>query len=449
VNRTPALFAATLVAVSRFCTPSANAGELVAYVTPSSGKGAIVVSAPDGSGKRTLFEPSADESAADSIGTLAWSPDGSRLAFSSSHGWQRSINFSDIYVMPREGGDLKRPTATPDPGRYDDYPKGKVTVVVDNPSIHSAETVVFVDGAKKPVSFLGRQAKRNTITFDDVADFGAGVRQYVRVYRQPPGAFGACWLDLGVFADVEAGKTVDAGKLSFSNQASCMIAWHPSWIDDKTIAFLFVEFPQHSYPPNNVWSVPLDIEPGAPGTRLLNMGTRVGSAKLSTVSAGPRTAEGQEMIVLLPGALSTGVYVAQANDLERLSKVNLGTCPRTTCKITGLDWRADGNALFIAEAQSAATGSQPRNVSILYEFLAASGSRREILTLPNEIIGRIAVSPDGKTIAFERTGQLIDAVNNVRFGPRVHCPCSIWLVDADGGNLREFAKDGRSPAWTR
>ena len=449
MKRTPVIVAAGMAAALWCGAPSADAGELIAYVSPSTGKGAVTVSAPDGSDARTLFEPPAENTTTTPIGTLAWSPDGKRLAFSSNHEWARSVNLSDIYVISRDGSDLRRPTATPNPSKYDDFPKGKVTVVVDNPSVHSSETVVFVDGAKAPVSFLGRQGRRNTITFDDVADFGDGVRQYVRVFRAPPGAFGSCWLDIGVFADVEAGKTVDAGKLTFSNRASCMRAWQPFWIDSETVGFLFVEYPPNSFPPNNVWSVPLSIKPGDPGKRLLNMGAKVTTSKLTFASAGPKTATGQELILLVPTALSGGVYAAPVSDASRLARVSFGLCPRTSCKVTGIDWRADGNGLFVAEARSGATGPQPRNVSVLYEFDAASKSNREILTLPNEIIGRIAVSPDNKTIAFERAGQLIDDVSNVRFGTRVHCPCSIWLVDADGSNLRKFAADGRSPAWTR
>ena len=153
--------------------------------------------------------------------------------------------------------------------------------------------------------------------------------------------------------------------------------------------------------------------------------------------------------MLVPTALGRGVYAAPVSDASRLSRVDFGLCPRTTCKVTGIDWRADGNGLFVAEARSGATGAQPRNVSVLYEFDAGSKSNREILALPNEIIGRIAVSPDNKTIAFERAGQLVDDVSNVRFGARAHCPCSIWLVDTDGGNLRKLASDGRAPAWTQ
>ena len=449
MKRTPAFLAACTAAVLWYGTHGADAGELIAHVTPSTGKGAVVVSAPDGSNARTLFEPPAETTTTTPIGTLAWAPDGKHLAFSSNHEWARSLNLSDIYVISRDGSDLKRPTAVPSPGKYEGFPKGRVTVIVDNPSVHSSETVVFVDGAREPVSFLGRQGRRNTITFEDVADFGKGVRQYVRVFRAPAGAFGACWLDLGVFADVEPGKTVDAGKLTYSNQASCMRAWHPFWIDSDTVGFLYVEYPQHSFPPNNVWSVPLGIKPGEPGKRLLNMGSKATTRKLTFASAGPKTATGQEMIFLVPPAIGRGVYVAPASDATRLSRVDFGLCPKTVCKVTGIDWRSDGNGLFIAEARSGATGPQPRNVSVLFEFDATTRSNREILALPNEVIGRIAVSPDNKTIAFERTGQLIDDVSNVRFGNRAHCPCSIWLVDVDGGNLRQFAADGRAPAWSR
>lgn len=442
-----AALAATICLPEAF---SANAGELIAYVTPSRGPGAIVVSAPDGSGIRTLFEPPTGTNASDAVERLAWSPDGRRLAFSSSHQWRQSVSFSDIYVISRDGRDLKRPTSSPDPSRYDDYPKGKVKVVIDNPSIHSAETIVSMEGAKKPVSFLGKQASRVTVEFDDVADFGDGVRQYVRVFRQPAGAFGDCWLDLGVFADVEPGKTVDAGKLSWSNKSNCMRSWQPTWINNERIAFLSVEFPWQPFPSNNVWSTSANIKPGERLTqRLLNMDTRTRSDKLSAIAAGPKIADGQELLLLEShGRMSTTVHSAPTDDVERLSNVNLGRCPRTFCLITGVDWRSDGNGLFVAEAQSAATGNPPRDVSILYEFDAASRSRRQILTLPNEIIGRITVSPDNKTIAFERASRLIDTIDNVRFGPRVQCPCSVWLVNADGSNLRKLAADGRAPAWT-
>lgn len=428
---------------------TANAGELIAYVTPSRGNGAIIVSAPDGSDKRTLFEPPADSDVFDALGSLAWSSDGRRLAFSSSHHWKRSLSFIDIYVISREGRDLKRPSWAPDPSRYDDYPKGKVRVVINNPHLHSNEVLVFVDGASKPISFLGRKGTRKVVLFDDVADFGDGVRQYVRVYRQPASHNGPCWFDIGVFADVEPGKIVDAGELSYANNANCTKAWQPTWIDNKQIAFLFIDYPSQLFPPHLIWSLSPDSKPGATAKQLLDISKFSGSDPLTTILAGPEVVTGQQLLLLRPHALGTTISVAPASDVEQLKNISPAPlCPGSTCKIIGVDWRADGSGLFVAEAQENYS-NQPRYVSVLYEFDFASGSRREILSLPNEIIGRIAVSPDNGTIAFERTGSLVDAVDTIRYGPRPRCPCSIWLVNVDGSNLRKFAEDGRAPAWTR
>jgi WD40 repeat protein len=422
-------------------------GSAIAYVTPSRGESEVRLAAPDGNTIHTLFKVPKGTHPDNGVDSLAWSPDGKRLAFSSSHDWARSLNMSDIYVIPRTGGTPRRPTSPPDPADYDRYRKGKVKVTIQSVAIQSSEMSVFIEGATKAEDFTGIKGMTYTVTFDDVADLGEGVRQYVRLFRTPASSFGACWGDLGVFADVEAGKTVDAGSLTWSNRINCTRAFSPTWLDNETIAALFVEPYSGVSRRNNVLAFAADGAAGARGRRLVDWSQQATTNRLSAIYAGPKGAE-QYLALLQPFATGSLVLLAPTQDYAQLTRATIAGCPKTICKIFGLAWRPDGKALFLSETQKAVTGPQPREAAVLYEADAV-GTRREFLNLPNEVIGRIAVSPDGKTLAFERAKRVINTVDNVYFGDRAQCPCSIWLVDTDGSNLREFAADGRAPAWTR
>jgi Tol biopolymer transport system component len=87
---------------------------------------------------------------------------------------------------------------------------------------------------------------------------------------------------------------------------------------------------------------------------------------------------------------------------------------------------------------------------VLYLLDGTPSRMTEIVRLNGEAIGRLAISPDGREIVFER-GSRIDESNKTGFapliGPHLQCPCSLWVVNRDGSQLCQLVKDGRAPAW--
>jgi Tol biopolymer transport system component len=143
-------------------------------------------------------------------------------------------------------------------------------------------------------------------------------------------------------------------------------------------------------------------------------------------------------------ALKTPIFLAQADDAENNVGINLGNCPRTTCSLLGVAWLPDGSGFVFARAETSFDAKE----GVLYRYDFASEEASEILRLPSEFIGRVALSPDGNTIIFERDDQLTEAVDEIYFGPRLICPCELWLVGIDGSNPRLLVEDGRAPAWS-
>lgn len=84
---------------------------------------------------------------------------------------------------------------------------------------------------------------------------------------------------------------------------------------------------------------------------------------------------------------------------------------------------------------------------MLYRYTFADEELTEIVRLPGEVIGKLAVAPDGEAIVFERGASLGDSVEAMSWGPTVLCPCELWRVDSDGSGLRQLVADGRAPAW--
>jgi hypothetical protein len=288
-----------------------------------------------------------------------------------------------------------------------------------------------------------RKETWDTVLFDNVADLGAGVRQYVRVYNHSAGmsARSACWEDVGAFADVEAGHTADAGRLTNLNEVNCPRVFSPSWLDDKTLSYLVIEPTVKIGTPTNVWSGTADSAPGLYAKRILDIQDLGVFDYLFALAAGPKSTEPQ-LALLRHGTFGSALLVGPLSDLGQLRQVGPGCPYGVICKLIGLAWRPDGQAVFYSEYKS--TPGAP-DAGEIHEL---STTDRTILSLPGEVIGRVAASPDGRTIAFERAPRLTPTTpDSIRTGDKALCPCSIWLVDANGGDLRKLAEDGRAPAW--
>lgn len=223
--------------------PCAAAGPQIAYITPSRSNSEIHVITPGGSADRLLWRIPGEVPPENGIGTVSWSPDGKAVAFDSAHQWRQSLAERDIFVLNLEDNQLIRPTDAPNPDAFGKLPKGTVTVDVVN-GVSGRKLDVYVEGAGKPVTLLARDGLTYRVQLENVADFGRGIAQQVRVYDYLLGgvAGGSCRFDLTVSADVTPGKTVHAGKMGLFTDYSCPVTSAPIWrADGKALFFLYRE----------------------------------------------------------------------------------------------------------------------------------------------------------------------------------------------------------------
>ena len=159
-------------------TPAAGS---IAYVR---GGTEIKLISPDGSNDRRLWTH-ADAHEGLGINELAWSPDGSELAFSSGHESVASFYHADIFSMKPNATGLRRITNGPDRSDFSKYGKGTVTVTIRNEQpIYRASKAstgvffVYVVGADKPQPLTLPPGSSRTLTFTNVADFGDHAASY-------------------------------------------------------------------------------------------------------------------------------------------------------------------------------------------------------------------------------------------------------------------------------
>ena len=132
----------------------------------------------DGSGDKLLWTHKEAKPFA-GIEDLAWSPDGSQLAFSSGHLSVVSLYHADLYAIKADGSGYRKLTNPPDHSLFTNYKKGSVTVTVRNNaySFQASNATagvffIYIAGADLPQQVNIPPGGSKTITFKNVADFG-------------------------------------------------------------------------------------------------------------------------------------------------------------------------------------------------------------------------------------------------------------------------------------
>jgi len=167
------------------------------------------------------------------------------------------------------------------------------------------------------------------------------------------------------------------------------------------------------------------------------------------VTMAPSLALPDTMLIAQDGAIDTPIYRASITHARALQRIDLGPCPLTICAILGIAWLPDGSGFLLSRQETGFSfGSAPPEGGVIYGYDFVSGQLTEYLRLPGEAIGRIALSPNGQTVVFERSHTLDETVKRVETGPRLLCPCELWLVERDGSNTRLLVSDGRAPVWS-
>jgi hypothetical protein len=440
------------ISLGNLIPPPAMAADdtVIAYVSSSRENQQIRMIDPDHGTDRLVWSVLPGTARDSGIGTLSWRPDGTEIAFDSGHDWERSLLTRDLYGVRPSGGGLRRITSPPGPINTAALPTGTVTLRVENYA-GGKDLSAYIDGAPGAIQFTAAIGSAWEITFVNVPDFWPGVRQYARIYNHTTTPFGhQCWFDPGAFADVQPGQTVAAGQLTTLQETNCPFAFQPTWNSDGTaINYLLRDSSHNINRPTNIWQIGANPEPTSIGDQILDMGQFLTSDKLYLVARGPAPAQHDQLLFVQNGTLNTPIYLGSVADLATAAYIDVGECPRTVCKVTGLAWLPDGSGFVFSRVESGpGLTNPPPEGGALFQYSFVTQQTEEILRLPDEVIGKLSLAPDGATIAFERALQLDESVSAIPFGPRALCPCSLWLVGRDGSSLRQLVSDGRAPAWS-
>ena len=411
--------------------------QTLAYVTSSTDNQEIRLVEADGSSDRSYYRVPENTPPLLAVGSLSWRPNGSEIVFNSGLDNALSMAIRDLHGVSLNGT-RRRITNGPEPGTLGSRPKGQVTVGVRSPAF-GAELLVYIEGSTDFVRFIADPDVNYTVTFTSVADFGPGIRQNVRVYNATPRTGYPCNFDIALSADVVPGQSVDAGFISLIlTDFACFEALSPSWLADGSgIVYLARAVHSGAVPPNNLYLIDEPPVPLEVGQEILDMSQFLNNDRLYRVAAGP-TPRADEILYLQDNGFRSTIYLGTLANPGVADVVNVDDCQALACEVLDVEWLADGSGFLFSRFDE-------RGFVYRYEF--ASGTTRELLRADGGAIGEISLSSDGRTIALEYASRLADDIDSVRFGPRLQCPCEIWVAEIDGSNPRRLITDGRAPAW--
>lgn len=396
-GRRSALYAAPLAEATASVT---NADGTIAYVA---GNGAeIRLIEADGSNDRLLWQAPNPE--LHQITSVRWSPDGTQLAFASDHESICSLYRSDIYTIQPDGANLRRVTNGPACAELANYPKGSVTIDVEN-GLSESIFLLYIEGAANAVELPIGSGVRQRITVDNVADFGDGVQQRVVVFQTEQNT----WLHASAKVDVLPNSTAVAGEFLIRDSSVFLGAYSPSWQrDSSAIAYTLGEA--------GIYLTSANPGIGKQG-ELLFPGSSIFAR---TVALSP--VDEQFLSYSFPF-----VSMGTVGDAE-----SVGPILELTGTLRGLDWLADGSGMVAGELLG--LGNTHANIW-RYNFGAS-----EVLNLTDysdEVTGYAgepSVSPDGAAVVY------IYAANS-------SAETELMIMDLDGSNVHSLGVVGLHPDW--
>jgi len=105
-------------------------------------------------------------------------------------------------------------------------------------------------------------------------------------------------------------------------------------------------------------------------------------------------------------------------------------------QVIDIAWLADASGFISSQNNRERDG-------LIYRYIFADKALTLIAEVKGEAIGKLAISPDGSSIVFERGREFpFSSINR-----ESQCPCSLWVVNMDGSGMRKLVDDGRAPAW--
>jgi hypothetical protein len=393
-------------------TPGGPSGGVVAYVR---GDKEIRLIDPDGTNDRQLWtHPDLNEGLG--IFELAWKPDGTELAFSSAHEATSSLYIADIYTIRRDGSRLEKLTNPPDRTDFAEFPKGSVTVKINNyeaADVGSVTFIVYVAGADEPQQIVLPAGTSKTLVFKWVADFGNHPQPVVAMFGKYR------WFIPGV--DVHAGRNVTAPAFTITGKGFDMLgAFRPVWRNDSSrisyrSGLCVVSSVSTKVTPGEYSFNPLFGGKNPMGTCTWDWGPTAATA--NQVLYSENSSGGSNIFQMSEGGMHPGTKLTQFSDIDYQL-------------LYDLHWLPDASGFMYS------TVNLFRDSANIYRYDIASKRTTQVTKLEKEFAREFSISPDGRYVAYER------------------CPtadedkgCDIWISGADGNGSRRLVSNGQRPAW--
>ncbi len=445
------------------------ASDTIAYVTSSLERKSIRLIQSDGRGDRELWSVPTNEFISPAIGTLAWRPDGSELAFDSDHGFGKSVYGRDLYALSSDGKYLRKITNPPELKYLASYSKGKATIQSQNWLSGGANFWAYMEGSSTNITWLSAAYQDFTITFDNVSDFGSGVKQYATVGWLGYDGRRMCLYDLAGFADIVPGKTVEVVQRfdAWGHKSEhCTTLRQASWSHDgENILYTVIsgvdqfddalpisglatyDFENYGVPDFENYSIMMsNTEKLLPSNRGTQLGLFLTSytddpqyIKLSPTS-------NNEVLIVTNNYSADRIYLSKVDNKnidkpELLERIDLGFCNYTgmsnlsdRCQVIDIEWLSDASGFLVSMYFKQYEGS--RTFFRIYKHNLKTKKTDMLLSLEDEYIGNIAVSPDAKKVAFER------GVSSTK-------PLDIWIYNMANDRLDKLVENAAAPAWSR
>lgn len=397
-----------------------DAAGVIAYVNAATGDEIRLVNADGSSNRRLWAHGLSDPHGVYNVWSLDWRPDGSEIAFASTHENWCSINDADIYAVGAGGGGYRRLTQGPACAGLAAYPKGTVRVPVENASIFgdSFAGFIYFQGAPSIQPVALPPGGSAIVTFNQVADFGDGELQIATMIH----GFNRA-ISVGTAVDVKAGQTVTTGQMDLYIPDTFWENRSPTWRSDGSAVGFFLNFSSMMKLPSNPG--PLEI-----GSELQTNNSTMPDFADNLVW-GPSSKPNQ---LLYRGSVafdSQGVYLTTEGSAGAGQKL---VSYETYEFIRGLAWLPDGSGfIFSVEELNDSFEAVRAN---LFEYNFVTKQTKRITNFSNQFAGGLSVSGDGTQIVFDRANS-----------NESDAPADLYIVNRDGTGLRLLAANGRAPDW--
>ena len=419
----------------------------IAYVRSGSSGDSLHLINANANGDRVIFAAPPNTF----IGELSWRPDNTEIAFESN--FDVSVSAVDIYATTVDGNNVRRLTNVPRPIAYPNFPQGEAVLTARHASNRGGVTVAYIEGAQQAYGWLATAQEFRGVKFT-VADFGTGVAQTSVVssntsFSSPNTPI--CNFDPAANVDIEPGTTQTITQrlpeaFATGVDFACPTSLSPQWGLDGTDNIVYLRQTASSAEINYfndfalIQSPSDNLSPKQPVTTLANFDapTNLGFVRNGTqmqllMRVNPTPDTNQFMLVSKKNSLSFTAFdeIAVASFANPSQLATLPACSGLDCDIIDAEF-------VTGRAQIVYTITLPTGVTQLRLYSSEDNvfSDSALIELPNEVLGGIAVSPNGETLLVERRSTPSSTID-------------LWRYEFATKDFSLFLSDATRPAWSR